>query len=172
MTVPEGCVWGIPVKPAPPAPEGGGRPELRRGCALGRMLGGWGRMLGGGGGVSGWGVVGRERTGGGGGPEEAPGMDGGAERTGAGGGPLGVGGCSGAAGTGSAGPETTPGGLGERPGRVARGAWGAIDEAGRGGENEGRGGTADDGWTGALAPRSFGLSFSLMLRTLATISKT
>ena len=64
-------------------PDGGGKPELRSGSVDGRMLGGWGRMLGGGGGVralggassagaSGMGFAGRERTGGGGGPEERP----------------------------------------------------------------------------------------------------
>jgi len=100
-------------------------------------------------------LAGRERTGGGGGPDEAPGMEGGtAERTGAGGGPP------------------AGGGLGEMPGNVPRGICGAIEESGRGGENEGRGGTADAGRTGGLGPRSLGLSFSLMLRALATISKT
>jgi hypothetical protein len=157
----------------------------------GRMLGGCGRMLGGGGGVrapngdeaegaSGWaapgtagaGVAGRERTGGGGGPELAPGMDGGAERTGAGGGPPGVGRRGAVVGTGAARGGSAPGGEGEMPGRVPRGICGAIEESGRGGENEGRGGTADAGWTGGRGPRSLGLSFSLMLRALATISKT
>ncbi|HEX5100745.1 MAG TPA: hypothetical protein VFV94_14645, partial [Polyangiaceae bacterium] len=59
------------------------------------------------------------------------------------------------------------GAVGEMPGSVSRGICGGIEDAGRGGENDGRGGTAEDGsWGGP------GFSFSVMLRALATISKT
>jgi hypothetical protein len=119
-------------------------------------------------GATGCGVVGRERTGGGGGPDEPPGGVRGwvtGVRTGGGGGPPDVEGEDGER-------TSTRGAVGEMPGNVSRGAWGGIEEAGRGGENDGRGGTADDGSAGGLGPRSPWLSFSLMLRALATISKT
>lgn len=123
-------------------------------------------------GTSGWGVVGRERTGGGGGPDEAPGADRGCVtggRTGGGGGPPDAEpGADGAAGE----TTSTRGAAGEIPGSVSRGTCGGMEEAGRGGENEGRGGTADDGGCGGLGPRSPWSSFSLMLRALATIRKT
>ena len=112
-------------------------------------------------------MVGRERTGGGGGPDEAPGVESGwltGWRTGGGGGPPDEeAGADGAPGV----TTSTLGADGEMPGSVSRGTWGGKEEAGRGGENDGRGATADDGgWGGP------GLSFSLMLRALVTISKT
>ena len=156
-TPPDGTVCGGALDAGPPTPDGGGSPELRSGATDGRRLGGCGRMLGGGGGVratawapsgtgvlgrtppgaSGGALAGRERTGGGGGPEgfaSPPGDEGAGatERDGAGGGPPGA--VAGGAGV------SPPGVM---PGSVSRGTCGAGDAAGRGGENDGRGGTAE-----------------------------
>jgi hypothetical protein len=92
-------------------------------------------------------LAGRERTGGGGGPDEAPGAvppEGKVEtgRAGAGGGPLG----------------TTGAGAGVPPGR--------------GGENDGRGGMAAGGDPGKPGPWPLGFCLSFMFRNLATLSKT
>ena len=141
--MPEGIVCGTPPEAGPAAgvPEGfappaGGTKELLSGGTEERRPGGCGRMLGGGGGVrmacgadsveagkrpvtgDSAGAAGRERIGGGGGP------DGRAK--------------GGAAGSGA----LAGGGVGVIPGKVLRGACGAAVEAGRGGANDGRGATA------------------------------
>jgi hypothetical protein len=159
-------------------PEGGGKPELR---ALGGT-GGCGRRLGGGGGCTdrfepmpGWvasagPLSGRVRTGGGGGlPAGRYGADGWL-RCGGGGGPLPAGTesgdvlCGNAGGTCWTGPggttvaddPPTGGAEGVMPGSVVRDTPGEATP-GRGGANEGRGGTAVD------APLSWlGLSLSLI----------
>jgi hypothetical protein len=173
----DGNVCGAPADAGLVAgtPDGGGNPELRNGGDPdGRRLGGCGRMLGGGGGVrapcaasctgklgcvsrgtSCGGVAGRERIGGGGGPEgfaKAAGDDigedgvGGAGRDGAGGEAL----CERA------------GGDGVMPGSVMRGACGSADEAGRGGANEGRGGTAEPALAWDSGSSSLECGFSLI----------
>ncbi|HTQ06449.1 MAG TPA: hypothetical protein VMI54_21465 [Polyangiaceae bacterium] len=168
--LPDGNVCGAAVDCGPATPDGGGNPELRSGGAPdGRKLAGCGRMLGGGGGVRapsndpsaavpGRGApaasaadgAGRERTGGGGGPEgfpkaagEANGDEGvgGAERTGAGGGPLGA----------------VSGGAGVMLGSVVRGRGAAP--SGRGAENDGRGAAAGAaGWVPGGGSPGSGLS--------------
>ncbi len=151
-------------------------------------------MLGGGGGVrtlggesspvsgvfgappgSGSGFAGRERTGGGGGPDERPkgpgAADGGADcREGSGGGPPGNGVPSAGVAPPSVlaafgGGEVAGGGgvtpVGVMPGCVVRAACGGADVPGRGGENAGRGATAAPG-LGAPGPSSLGFCLSFI----------
>jgi hypothetical protein len=169
-TLPDGIVCGTPPYRGPDGTPDGGRLELRSGGTDGLRLGGCG-LLGGGGGVRALGVpesvglpngcpapevsaggAGRERMGGGGGPE-------GFAKTGEEGDAAGAGTTAGGAAEGddpvgltsvfSSGTGMGPGplgggGVGVIPGSVLRGACGVPTEAGRGGANDGRGGTAPD----------------------------